>query len=109
MAAASPQDACRQLTAAANAAGGRDNITTIIVQMETAGMMPWRGRRIACAACGTVDGSRCALLSRLRPALSPLRADRVSLPPVRVRECAWHSLLRNMRHGLARAAVSDRQ
>jgi serine/threonine protein phosphatase PrpC len=37
MAATSPQDACRQLTAAANAAGGRDNITTIIVQMELLG------------------------------------------------------------------------
>jgi serine/threonine protein phosphatase PrpC len=37
MAAASSQDACRQLTAAANTAGGRDNITTIIVQMELLG------------------------------------------------------------------------
>ena len=35
--AASPQEACRQLTEAANAAGGRDNITTIIVQMELLG------------------------------------------------------------------------
>lgn len=37
MSAASPQEACRQLTEAANAAGGRDNITTIIVQMELLG------------------------------------------------------------------------
>ncbi len=37
MSAASPQDACRQLTDAANAAGGPDNITTIIVQMELLG------------------------------------------------------------------------
>jgi serine/threonine protein phosphatase PrpC len=37
MAAASPQDACRQLVDAANAAGGPDNITAIIVQMEPLG------------------------------------------------------------------------
>jgi protein phosphatase len=37
VAAASPQDACRQLIDAANAAGGPDNITTIIVQMELLG------------------------------------------------------------------------
>jgi protein phosphatase len=37
MAAASPQDACRQLIDAANAAGGPDNITAIIVQMEPLG------------------------------------------------------------------------
>ncbi|CAG0934861.1 Protein phosphatase PrpC [Thermoflexales bacterium] len=37
MAAASPQEACRQLIDAANAAGGPDNITTIIVQMEPLG------------------------------------------------------------------------
>jgi PPM family protein phosphatase len=37
MAAASPQEACRQLIDAANAAGGPDNITTIIVQMELLG------------------------------------------------------------------------
>jgi protein phosphatase len=35
--AASPQDACRQLIDAANAAGGPDNITAIIVQMEPLG------------------------------------------------------------------------
>ncbi len=35
--AASPQDACRQLIDAANAAGGPDNITAIIVQMELLG------------------------------------------------------------------------
>jgi serine/threonine protein phosphatase PrpC len=33
----SPQDACRQLIAAANANGGPDNITAIIVQMESLG------------------------------------------------------------------------
>lgn len=37
LAATSPQDACRQLIDAANAAGGPDNITTIIVQMESLG------------------------------------------------------------------------
>jgi protein phosphatase len=37
MAAASPQEACRQLVEAANAAGGPDNITTILVQMEPLG------------------------------------------------------------------------
>jgi PPM family protein phosphatase len=37
MAAASPQEACRQLIDAANAAGGPDNITTIVVQMELLG------------------------------------------------------------------------
>jgi protein phosphatase len=37
LAAASPQDACRQLIDAANAAGGPDNITAIIVQMEPLG------------------------------------------------------------------------
>jgi PPM family protein phosphatase len=37
MATASPQDACRLLIDAANAAGGPDNITTIIVQMELLG------------------------------------------------------------------------
>ncbi|HTP10763.1 MAG TPA: Stp1/IreP family PP2C-type Ser/Thr phosphatase [Anaerolineae bacterium] len=37
MAAASPQEACRQLIDAANAAGGPDNITAIIVQMEPLG------------------------------------------------------------------------
>lgn len=37
MTAASPQDACRQLIDAANAAGGPDNITVIIVQMESLG------------------------------------------------------------------------
>jgi PPM family protein phosphatase len=37
MAAASPQDACRQLIDAANAGGGPDNITAIIVQMEPLG------------------------------------------------------------------------
>ena len=37
MAAASPQDACQQLIDAANAAGGPDNITAIIVQMEPLG------------------------------------------------------------------------
>lgn len=36
-AAATPQDACRQLTIAANAAGGPDNITTIVVQLEPLG------------------------------------------------------------------------
>ena len=33
-AAQSPQDACRQLIAAANANGGPDNITAIIIQLE---------------------------------------------------------------------------
>jgi protein phosphatase len=37
MGAASPQDACRQLVDAANAAGGPDNITVILVQMEPLG------------------------------------------------------------------------
>jgi serine/threonine protein phosphatase PrpC len=37
MSAVSPQDACRQLIDAANAAGGPDNITAIIVQMEPLG------------------------------------------------------------------------
>jgi len=37
MTAASPQDACRQLIDAANAAGGPDNITAIVVQMEPLG------------------------------------------------------------------------
>jgi PPM family protein phosphatase len=37
MAAASPQDACQRLIDAANAAGGPDNITAIIVQMEPLG------------------------------------------------------------------------
>jgi serine/threonine protein phosphatase PrpC len=35
--AASPQEACRQLIDAANAAGGPDNITTIVIQMEPLG------------------------------------------------------------------------
>jgi protein phosphatase len=35
--ATSPQDACSQLIDAANAAGGPDNITAIIVQMEPLG------------------------------------------------------------------------
>jgi PPM family protein phosphatase len=37
MGAPSPQEACRQLVEAANAAGGPDNITTIVVQMEPLG------------------------------------------------------------------------
>jgi protein phosphatase len=37
LSAASPQEACRKLIDAANAAGGPDNITTIIVQMEPLG------------------------------------------------------------------------
>jgi protein phosphatase len=37
MSAASPQEACRQLIDAANAGGGPDNITAIVVQMEPLG------------------------------------------------------------------------
>jgi serine/threonine protein phosphatase PrpC len=34
MTAASPQEACEQLIAAANAAGGDDNITAVVIQIE---------------------------------------------------------------------------
>ena len=34
MAAASPQEACRELVEAANAAGGDDNISVIILQLD---------------------------------------------------------------------------